>query len=151
MSPWIEKSWLRLSANVSDENAARDFEELTGIVIGHRTQQRLVHRTDWVAETATVMVNALSLDGRKARIRTPAKGPSVWLDDKAVSLQGIRCEAWVQENEALLESVNSQPLAHNGNLKISAEFSSKDVPISIGFQPNHLYYSPYWDAPVNHE
>jgi hypothetical protein len=73
--------------------------------------KRLVHRTDWVAETATVVVNALSLDGGKARIRTPAKGPSVWLDYKAVSLHGIRCAAWFQDNEALLESVNSQPLA----------------------------------------
>jgi hypothetical protein len=84
---------------------------LTGIAIGHSTQQRLVHRTDWVAETATVVVSTLSLDGGKARIRTPEKGPSVWLDYKAVSLHGIRCDAWFQENEALLESVNSQPLA----------------------------------------
>jgi MFS family permease len=36
----------------------------------------LVHRTDWVAETATVVVSALSLDGGKARIRTPDKGPA---------------------------------------------------------------------------
>jgi hypothetical protein len=111
LSPWIEKSCLLLSANVSYENAARDFEELTGIAIGHSTQQRLVHRTDWEAETATVTVNALSVDGGKARIRTPEKGPSIWLDDKAVSLHGIRCDAWFQDNEALLESVNSQPLA----------------------------------------
>lgn len=111
LSPWIEKSCLLLSANVSYENAARDFEELTGIAIGHSTQQRLVHRTDWAAETVTATVNTLSLDGGKARIRTPAKGPSIWLDYKAVSLHGIRCDAWFQENEALLESVNSQPLA----------------------------------------
>ena len=111
LSPWIEKSCLLLSANVSYENAARDFEELTGIAIGRSTQQRLVHRTDWAAETVTATVNTLSLDGGKARIRTPAKGPSIWLDYKAVSLHGIRCDAWFQENEALLESVNSQPLA----------------------------------------
>ena len=111
LSPWIEKSCLLLSANVSYENAARDFEELTGIAIGHSTQQRLVHRTDYSGETVTATVNTLSLDGGKARIRTPAKGPSIWLDDKAVSLPGIRCDAWFQENEALLESVNSQPLA----------------------------------------
>lgn len=111
LSPWIEKSCLLLSANVSYENAARDFEELTGIAIGHSTQQRLVHRTDYSGETVTATVNTLSLDGGKARIRTPAKGPSIWLDYQAVSLHGIRCDAWFQENEALLESVNSQPLA----------------------------------------
>ena len=111
LSPWIEKSCLLLSAKVSYENAARDFEELTGIAIGHSTQQRLVHRTDYSGETVTATVNTLSLDGGKARIRTPAKGPSIWLDYKAVSLHGIRCDAWFQENEALLESVNSQPLA----------------------------------------
>jgi len=60
LSPWIEKSCLLLSANVSYENAARDFEELTGIAIGHSTQQRLVHRTDWAAETVTATVNTLS-------------------------------------------------------------------------------------------
>jgi hypothetical protein len=49
LSPWIEKSCLLLSANVSYENAARDFEELTGIAVGHSTQQRLVHRADWDA------------------------------------------------------------------------------------------------------
>jgi hypothetical protein len=66
----LKKSCLLLSANVSYENAARDFEELTGIAIGHSTQQRLVHRTDWAAATATVVVKALSLDGNVIHVPT---------------------------------------------------------------------------------
>jgi hypothetical protein len=38
-------------------------------------------------------------------------------------------------------------LAHNGNLKMLAEFSSSDVLISIALLLNHLYYSHCWDAP----
>lgn len=111
LSPWTEKSCLLLSANVSYENAARDFQELTGIDIGHSTQQRLVQRTEWKIDRATQSVSALSIDGGKARIRTPEKGPNGFLDYKAITLHGSMCGAWFQENEELLKYANSQPLS----------------------------------------
>jgi hypothetical protein len=111
LSPMVEKSCLILSANVSYENAARDFKELTGIDVGHSTQQRLVHRTDWKVSSASDTVLALSVDGGKARIRTPEKGPNGCLDYKAITLHGSVCGAWFQENEELLKYANSQPLA----------------------------------------
>jgi hypothetical protein len=111
LSPQIEKSCLLLSANVSYENAARDFRELTGIEVGHSTQQRLVHRTQWTVKSAMGTIVALSVDGGKARIRTPEKGPNGWLDYKAITLHDSMCGAWFQENDELLKYANSQPLA----------------------------------------
>jgi hypothetical protein len=111
LSPQIEKSCLLLSANVSYENAARDFKELTGIEVGHSTQQRLVHRTKWTVKSAMGKIVALSVDGGKARIRTPEKGPNGWLDYKAIALHDSMCGAWFQENDELLKYANSQPLA----------------------------------------
>lgn len=111
LSPMVEKSCLLLSANVSYENAARDFKELTGIDVGHSTQQRLVHRTKWKVKSAWNIVLALSVDGGKARIRTPEKGPNGYLDYKAITLHGSVCGAWFQENEELLKYANSQQLA----------------------------------------
>jgi hypothetical protein len=58
LNPQIEKSCLLLSANVSYENAARDFKELTGIEVGHSTQQRLVHRTKWTVKGRLLLVEA---------------------------------------------------------------------------------------------
>jgi len=80
LSPQIEKSCLLLSANVSYENAAIDLKELTGIEVGHSTQERLVHRKKWTIKSATKIVQALSIDGGKARIRTPEPGKNGWLD-----------------------------------------------------------------------
>jgi hypothetical protein len=111
LSPQIEKSCLLLSANVSYENAARDYKELTGIEVGHSTQQRLVHRTQWTVKSAMGTIVALSVDGGKARIRTPEKGPNGWLDYKAITLHDSMCGAWFQENDELLKYANSQPLA----------------------------------------
>jgi hypothetical protein len=111
LSPQIEKSCLLLSANVSYENAARDLRELTGIKVGHSTQQRLVHRTQWTVKSALGTIVALSIDGGKARIRTPEKGPNGWLDYKAITLHDSMCGAWFQENDELLKYANSQPLA----------------------------------------
>jgi hypothetical protein len=111
LSPAIEKSCLLLSANVSYENAARDFKELTGIEVGHSTQQRLGHRKEWKVTGAWKTVLALSVDGGKARIRTPEKEPNGYMDYKAIKLHGIACGAWFQENNELLKYTNSQPLA----------------------------------------
>lgn len=111
LSPQIEKSCLLLSANVSYENTARDLKDLTGVDVGHSTQQRLVQRTVWKVKSAWGIVLALSIDGGKARIRTPEKGPNGFMDYKAISLHGWVCGAWFQENGELLKYANSQPLA----------------------------------------
>ncbi len=44
LSPYLEVCCLRVSANVSYEDAAADIEYFTGIQVSRSTQQRLVHR-----------------------------------------------------------------------------------------------------------
>ena len=127
LSPQLEKSCLLLSANVSYFNAATDLKELTGIEVGHSTQQRIVHRQKWTIKSASKTIQALSIDGGKARIRTPEQGQNGWLDYKAesywsgnptiaktqaaIALHESMCGAWFQENEHLLKYANNQPLA----------------------------------------
>ncbi len=79
LSPQIEKSCLLLSANVSYENTARDLKELIGIDVSHSTQQRLVQRTVWNVKSSWGIVLALSVDGGKARIRTPVGRQLTWV------------------------------------------------------------------------
>lgn len=104
---------LLLSANVSYENASRDLEAITGIKVSHSTQQRLVHRQEFVdlEVLPTRPVNALSVDGGKVRLRTPLGQASEWRDYKAVNLHGLGCAAYFNENQKLSDWVNRQPLA----------------------------------------
>ena len=44
LSGLLEKACLRLSANESFQSAEADIEALTGVKVGHSTQQRLVGR-----------------------------------------------------------------------------------------------------------
>ena len=111
MSPQLEASCLLLSANVSYANAARDLKQLTGIYIDHSTQQRLVHRQEFVEVIAEQTVTDLSIDGGKARLRTAQGKASEWRDYKAVTLHQQAHAAFFLENEALVDWVNRQPLS----------------------------------------
>jgi hypothetical protein len=96
---------------VSYENAATDVEFFTGIRVPAKTQQRLVHRQEFTLPTLTSQVEQLSVDGGKVRLRTPLKEACVWRDYKAVRLHGQATTAEFQDNAALIEWVNAQPLA----------------------------------------
>lgn len=111
LSPLLEKSCLLLSANVSYKNAECDLKLLSGITVSHSTQQRLVQRTAWQEPQGTSSVEALSIDGGKVRLRTEPGQASQWRDYKAVTLHGQLCGAWLQDNEAVTQWVNRQPLA----------------------------------------
>ena len=111
MSPQLEANCLLLSANVSYENAARDLQRLTGVYVDHSTQQRLVHRQEFAELEVGETVTELSIDGGKARLRTEKGQASEWRDYKAISLNKQNYEAFFQENDKLLASVNAQPLA----------------------------------------
>jgi hypothetical protein len=101
---------VRSSANVSYENAALDVEFFTGIRVSAKTQQRLVHRQEFVLPSVTCEVKQLSVDGGKVRLRTPLGEDCVWRDYKTVRLHGQATEAWFQDNAALIEWVLAQPL-----------------------------------------
>ena len=112
LSPQLEKSCLLLSANVSYAHAARDLKELTGISVSHSTQQRLVHRQEFTEPQVEEEVTVMSLDGGKARLRTPKGQAREWRDYKAVTLGHQASAAFFQEKEKLLDWVNRQPLSN---------------------------------------
>lgn len=124
---------MRTSANVSYQNAAQDVARYTGISVSAKTQQRLVHRYQFQEQTCHEKVSEISLDGGKVRLRTEEFGqPCIWRDYKAVCIHTQARVAWFQENETLVEWVNSQPLkqlltcigdGHSGIWKLMRQFN----------------------------
>lgn len=102
---------MRQVANLSYEKASQEIEAQTGVHIGHTSLHRVVQNQEWSEPKATVEVTEASVDGGKVRLRgTPGNG-SCWQDYKAVRLHGRYHGAFFQENQALIDYVNQQPLA----------------------------------------
>lgn len=110
LSPLLEKCCLRLSANESYQNAEAEIEALTGMKVGHSTQQRLVNRQELPLPSAKQGISEISVDGGKVRLRGEPKAGSYWRDYKAVRLQGIYYGAFFDDNQSLIDYVNSQKL-----------------------------------------
>lgn len=109
----MEKNALLVCANESYQRAEEDLSSLTGLKISHSTLQRLVRKQNLELPNSIVGVQEVSLDGGKIRLRTAAKGePCQWKDYKAVCLNGTYLGAFFQDNLALSDWVNSQPLIH---------------------------------------
>ena len=70
MSPHLEQSCLRLSANMSYEQTAVDLEYITGVQSNAMSQQRLVHRQEFQLPVVTALIEELCVDGGKVRLRT---------------------------------------------------------------------------------
>lgn len=100
-----------MSANASYERSAQDIPVLTGMKVPRGTQQRLVHRQTFELPVVQSVIEEMSIDGGKVRIRTPKGEICRWQDYKAVNLHGHCREAFWQENARLVEWVNKQPLA----------------------------------------
>jgi len=98
---------LRVSANVSYQHAEEDVELFTGIQVAAKTQQRLVHRQTFEMPEVKQFVEELSVDGVRF-IRTLPRGTL-----HLARIQGVRLtiRAYFQDNDALIEWVNHQPLA----------------------------------------
>jgi hypothetical protein len=101
-----------LAANESYRSAEAEIEALTGIKVGHTTHQRLVLRQDLRLPSATQAVSEVSVDGGKVRLRGEPKQGCHWRDYKAVRLQGIYYGAVFDDNQCLIDYVNSQPLTN---------------------------------------
>ena len=134
LSPQMEKWCLLLSANSSYARCEEDIEVLTGIKVSHSTQQRLVHQVIISETIATESIEAISIDGGKARIRTAKGEACVWRDYKAVNLDTEVVGAYFQENGDLVDWVNRQPLpgmfsclgdGHNGICNLFADIGNK--------------------------
>ena len=109
VSPYLTECCLRASANVSYENAAKDIERYTGLTVSGKTQQRLVHRHQFKGFECQAKISEISVDGGKVRLRTENKGEAcIWRDYKAVCIHPQSRMAWFQENNELVQWVNSQ-------------------------------------------
>lgn len=112
LSPYLEICCLRVSANVSYEDAASDIEYFTGVRVSRSSQQRLVHRQNFELPTQEKTVEELSVDGGNIRIRTTKGQPCAWLGYKAVSLHHLGMVGTsFQDNQQVIDWVNRQPLA----------------------------------------
>lgn len=80
LSPHLENCCLRLSANVSYEQAEQDVAYLTGIRIPAKTQQRLVHHQTFELPSVEESIAELGVDGGKVRVRTPPGEECQWRD-----------------------------------------------------------------------
>lgn len=115
LSPLLEKCCLLLSANESFQRAEQDLAQLTGVKVGHTTQQKLVHRQELMLPEAHQPIHELSADGGKVRLRPqthpsqPQRGSGYWRDYKAMRVQGIYYGARLDDPWTLSDWVNSQP------------------------------------------
>jgi hypothetical protein len=99
---------LLLAANESFARAEEDIKMMTGIAVSRSSQQRLVQRSKIDLSEASGKIETLSIDGGKVRLRTPLGNKSEWKDYKAVSLHGQGSAAFFQENDRLINWINSQ-------------------------------------------
>jgi hypothetical protein len=112
LSPLLQKCCLRLSANESYQKAEIEIEALTGVKVGHTTQQKLVLEQDWQLPLAKQAVSEVSVDGGKVRLRSKSQVGCHWRDYKTVRLQGIYYGAFFDDNQSLVDYVNSQHLVN---------------------------------------
>jgi hypothetical protein len=69
LSPLLQKCCLRLSAKESYQKVEVEIEALTGVKVGHRTQQKLVVEQDRELPQAKQAVCEVTVDGGKVRLR----------------------------------------------------------------------------------
>ena len=103
LSPVLSNSCLRLCANESYQNAEAEVEALTGMRVGHSSLHRLVQQQEWSAPEAKQVVNEISLDGGKVRLRGEPGQASYWRDYKAARLNGLYYGAWFQDALSLTD------------------------------------------------
>lgn len=143
LSPYLEMCCLRLSANESCVDASEEVALLTGVRVSPKTQQRLAQRHQLEAplvQTANE-VYEVSLDGGQMRFVTPKGEPSEWRQYKAVRLNAQEVGmAWFQENTALVDWVQQQPLqsplyclgdGHPGIWNLAAQLAPDEGRIEI--------------------
>ena len=140
-SPLLEKCCLLYRANESYQNAENDLLLLTGLKVGHSTQQRKVGQIELPIPDVKQGLSEVSVDGGKIRLRSEIKGQSSeWKEYKTARLQGIYYGAFFQDNLSLTDWVNSQKLTkplyclgdgHDGIWNLFAEIGDSQHRIEI--------------------
>jgi hypothetical protein len=96
---------------MSYEQTAVDLEYITGVQTNAMSQQRLVHRQEFQLPHVTELIDELSVDGGKVRLRTALGLECTYKDYKAIQTN-IGLIAGYQDNIGLTNWVNSQPIAN---------------------------------------
>lgn len=139
LSPILEKCCLRLCAQNSDEQVAKNVTILMGVTVGHSSLHRLVQKIELPASQTKEKVEAASFDGGKIRVRE-GKDSRVgkWKDYKAVSLHESHCEAFFQRPEVLQQWSEEQLLSpiftclgdgHDGVWNIANTFGGSKIKV----------------------
>ena len=111
----LQKCCLCLSANESFGQAESDLYLLTGMKVGHSTLQRQVQtKTEHLDfPDSQLVIDEVSIDGGKVRLRTETKGqPSEWRDYKAARLSGVFYGATFRSSPELTAWINAQKLTN---------------------------------------
>lgn len=107
----MKKNALKVCANESYQRAEEDLFSLTGVKISHSSLQRLVNQQEIEVPASKLGVQEVTMDGGKIRLRTEEKGqPCQWKDYKAACMNGIHYGAFFQDNQSLIDWLNSQKL-----------------------------------------
>ena len=141
LSPLLQKCSLRLSAKELYQEAEVEIEVLTAVKVGHRRQQKLVVEKDWELPQGKQAVCEVSMDGGKVRLGSKPQPGWYWRDYKTLRLQGIYDGAFFDNNQSLVDYVNSQSLVnplvclgdgHDGVCNLVKEFGTeKFKPLEI--------------------
>ncbi|MGB8698922.1 MAG: ISKra4 family transposase [Thermosynechococcaceae cyanobacterium] len=111
VSPFFETCCLRVCANESYAHAEEDLKLLLGMDAAHSSLQRCVARQDLSLPEPKEIIQSLSLDGGKVRLRSPQIGAaSYWRDYKAACLNEHDVGAYYHDKLSLSDWVNAQPL-----------------------------------------
>lgn len=129
-----------MSANESYRDAERDSLLLTGVKVGHSTHQRKVKNRESSPPDMKGKLTEISVDGGTVRIRGKIGEKSFWKEYKTARLGKIYYGAFYQDNDSLVNWINSQKLTaplfcigdgHDGVWNIMAEISDRDGRIEI--------------------
>ena len=139
-SPLLERCCLLLSANESYQKVEEDIELLTGLKVGHSTHHRKVQRMEKILPEIKPKLSEVAVDGGTIRLRGEKGEESYWKEYKVGRLQGIYQGAFFQDNDSLINWVNSQKLTnpvfcvgdgHDGVWNIMSEIGEKEKRIEI--------------------
>lgn len=130
-----------MCANESYAHAQEDLKLLLGMDAAHSSLHRCVARQDLNLPEPTEIIQSMSLDGGKVRLRSPQIGePSYWRDYKAACLNEHWVGAYFLDNLSLSDWVNAQPLdyplvclgdGHAGIWKLFKDIATSDQRLEI--------------------
>ena len=81
---------------------------LTGVKVGHSTHHRKVQRIENALPDLKQKLSEVAIDGGTIRLRGESGKKSEWKEYKVARLQGIYQGAFFQDNQSLVNWVNSQ-------------------------------------------